>query len=163
MRDIIQLVDLFADLLRRRGVAIQRVNNASRLKTFEERLSKRLPLSFTSWLSRYSFESFDIEGISFFAWNSEENLYVAEASAPKNSLAELLLPCGFVQIGRPDTGDFDAVCFDSNASVRNREYPLVRIDHEEILCNQKVRILGALWPSFIKMMESALSRDDGVK
>ncbi len=161
MREIVSRVDLFADLLRTRGVAIQSADNIFRLRTFEEKLSKGLPQSFASLLSRYSFPSFDIGGISFFAWDSEANSYVAEASAAKNSLAELLLPSGFAQIGRPDTGNFDAICFDLNSKVRNREYPLVRIDHEEILCNQKVRIVRALWPCFVQLMESALSTTIG--
>jgi hypothetical protein len=32
--------------------------------------------------------------------------------------------------------------------------------HEEILCNWKVRVSGELWPSFIKLVEGALSRPD---
>jgi hypothetical protein len=34
------------------------------------------------------------------------------------------------------------------------------VDHEDILCNEKVRVKGELWPSFIKLVESALSSDD---
>ncbi|HLQ52392.1 MAG TPA: hypothetical protein VK129_12895, partial [Terriglobales bacterium] len=67
---------------------------------------------------------------------------------------------GYVQIGRPDTGNFDAICFDLNKSAQNREYRIVQIDHEDVLCNWKVRVSGELWPSFIKLVESALSRPD---
>src|SRR5579864_3004116 len=91
---------------------------------------------------------------------SESNKYIVEASAPKKSLSELLIPAGYVQIGRPDTGDFDAICFDLSRQAQNREYRVVRVDHEDILCNWKVRVTGELWPSFIKLVESALSSDD---
>lgn len=70
------------------------------------------------------------------------------------------LPAGYVQIGRPDTGDFDAICFDLNEPAQNREYRIVQVDHEDILCNWKVRVSGELWPSFIKLVEGALSRPD---
>jgi hypothetical protein len=75
------------------------------------------------------------------------------ASAAKGSLSEVLFPSGYIQIGRPETGDFDAVCFDLNAQSQNREYPIVRISHEEILSNSRIRLLQKLWPSFRKLIE----------
>jgi hypothetical protein len=155
-----QLIDSFAAMVEERGVPIRAEDNASRLRMFEEKLAKRMPLSFESFLARYSFPAFDVLGITFFEWNSDSNKYIVEASAPKNSLSELLIPAGYVQIGRPDTGDFDAVCFDLNHQAQNREYRVVQVDHEEILCNWRVRVTGELWPSFIKLVESALSSDD---
>jgi hypothetical protein len=61
------------------------------------------------------------------------------------------------QIGRPETGDFDAVCFDLNIQKQNREYRIVQANHEEILCNFRVKIRGELWPSFRKLAEHQLS------
>ena len=147
-------------MLKGHGVPIREEDNASRLRVFEEKLPKRMPQSFESLLSRYSFPAFDVLGITLFDWNSNANKYVAEASAPRNSLSELLLPAGYVQIGRPDGGDFDAICFDLNSQAQNREYRVVQVDHEDILCNWKVRVTSELWPSFIKLVESALSSDD---
>jgi hypothetical protein len=158
--DTDKLIESFAAMVKDRGVPIRRANNAQRLLSFEEKLPKRLPQSFESLLSRRSFPAFDVVGITFFEWDSEANQYLVEASAPKNSLSELLIPAGYVQIGRPDTGDFDAICFDLNREAQNREYPIVQVDHEEILCNSKVRVTGELWPSFVKLVESALSSDD---
>ena len=147
-------------MVRGRGVPVRAENNASRLRAFEERLPKRMPQSFESFLSRYSFPAFEVLGITLFGWDSDSNEYIAEASAPKNSLSELLIPAGYVQIGRPNTGDFDAICFDLNRRRQNREYRVVQVDHEDILCNWKVRVTGELWPSFIKLVETALSKDD---
>ena len=115
---------------------------------------------FLNLLSRSSHgirSPFDVVGISFFGWESDSNVYLHEASAPKGSLSELLIPAGYVQIGRPDTGDFDAICFDVNQQSQNREYRIVQIDHEDILCNWKVRVSGERWPSFVKLVEHALS------
>ena len=75
------------------------------------------------------------------------------ASPQKGSLSELLLPAGYFQIGRPDTGSFDAVCFDMNTQKQNREYRIVLADHEEILCTSKVKIRSELWASFRKFLE----------
>lgn len=155
-----QLIDSFVTMVKDRGVPIRADDNGCRLRIFEEKLPKRMPQSFESFLSRCSFPAFDVLGISLFGWDSDSNAYTLEASAPKNSLSELLIPAGYVQIGRPDTGDFDAICFDFNCKAQNREYRMVRVDHEDILCNWKVRLTGELWSSFIKLMETALSCDD---
>jgi SMI1/KNR4 family protein SUKH-1 len=152
-----KVIDSFVSKVKAHGVPIREENNDLRLGLFEEKLPNRLPESFESFLSRYSFPAFDVVGISLFAWESDSNVYSEEASAAKGSLSELLLPAGYVQIGRPDTGDFDAVCFDLNEKRQNREYRIVQVHHEDILCNWKVQVSAELWPSFIKLVDRVLS------
>ena len=152
-----RLIDSFAAMVKNRDVPIRPEDNASRLRMFEEKLPKRMPQSFESFLSRYSFPAFDVLGITLFEWDSDSNKYIVEASAPKNSLSELLIPAGYVQIGRPDGGDFDAICFDLNREAQNREYRIVQADHEEILCNLRVKIRKELWSSFRKLAEQQVS------
>jgi hypothetical protein len=147
------LIDSFVSRLKDHGVPIRAENNASRLDSFQAKLPKRLPQSFESFLSRYSFPTFNIAGIALFAWDSEENPYVHEARAAKGSLSELLLPAGYVQVGQPDTGSFDAVCFNLSERNQNRECSVVRIDHEEILCNWRVKVSHKLFSSFLSLVE----------
>jgi len=148
------LIDSFASELQSRGVRIERADNAALLYKLEAGLPKKLPQSFESLLLRYSFSAFDAGGITFFGWTSESSELFHVLPPNEGTLSELLLPSGYIQIGRPDTGDFDAVCFDLNVSKQNREYRIVRADHEEILCNSRVRIVGELWPSFPSLAES---------
>jgi len=155
-----KLIDSFAAMLREHSVPIQGAENTSRLRRFEEKLPKRLPQSFQSFLSRYSFPEFDVLGITLFAWDSDLNPYIEEASAAKDSLSEFLLPAGFVQVGRTDAGGFDAICFDFNDPAQNREYRIVQVDHEDILCNSKVRVVATPWPSFIGLVQNTLSASD---
>ena len=155
-----KLIESLAAMVKEHGVPIREEDNKSRLELFERKLPKRLPQSFASFLSRYSFPAFDAVRLSLFAWDSDSNPYIEEASAVKGSLSELLLPARYVQIGRPDTGDFDAICFDLNEPAQNREYRIVQVDHEDILCNSKIRVVGELWPSFVKLVEGALSTPD---
>jgi hypothetical protein len=152
-----KLIDSLASKLVTLGVPIRKEDNAARLRDFEQQLPKRLPQSFAAFLATYSFPSFDIAGISLFDWDSDSNAYATEAAAKSGSLSELLIPAGYVQIGRPDTGDFDAICFDLNLRKQKREYRIVRIGHEDILCNSRVWVSAELWPSFIGMVEHVLS------
>jgi hypothetical protein len=159
-KEIDGLIDAFASKLNESGVPIEQRDNAGLLNDFESLLPKRLPQSFASFLSRYSFPQFDVGRISLFAWESESNEFHAEALATKGSLSELMLPAGYVQIGRPAGGNFDAVCFDLNTSKQNREYRIVQIDHEDILCKWRVTVVGELWPSFRALVERALSSSE---
>ena len=36
----------------------------------------------------------------------------------------------------------------------------MQVDHEDILCNSKIRVVGEPWPSFVKLVEGALSTPD---
>ena len=152
-----KLIEAFASKLRSLGVPVREEDNKGRLELFEGKLPRRLPQSFASFLSRYSFPSFDVAGISLFGWESTSNPYTDEASVAKGSLSELLIAAGYVQIGHPDTGNFDAICFDLTGKHQNRENRIVRVDHEEILCNWRVRVSEELWPSFTKLAEGVLS------
>lgn len=152
-----QLIDRFSSNLLASGVPIRREDNLSRLHKFEARLNKRLPPSFVSLLSRYSFPSFDAGGISLFGWDSTDTEFSDVVPPAKGSLSELLLPAGYLQIGRPQTGSFDAVCFELCVQRQDREYCLVLADHEEILSNLCVRIRSGLWLSFRHFVEHQLS------
>ncbi len=147
-----QLIDHFALKLSSLDVQIRPEDNLLRLQALEEKLPKRLPQSFTTLLSRYSFAPFNLAGITFFGWGPDHTEFSEVAPPAKGSLSELLLPAGYIQIGRPDTGDFDAVCFELSAN-QNREYRIVQADHEQILCHSRVAIRRELWPSFRKLVE----------
>jgi hypothetical protein len=147
-----QLIDQFASKLSASGVPIRPEDNTSRLHALETNLPKRLPQSFTTLLSKYSFPPFDACGITLFGWESGSTEFSEIAPPAKGSLSELLLPAEYIQFGRPNTGDFDAVCFEIGPN-QNREYRIVQADHEEILCNSRIKIRAELWPSFRKLVE----------
>jgi hypothetical protein len=149
-----QLVDAFA---LRFKVAIRPEDNSLRLRELESKLLKRLPPSFESLLSRYSFVPFDVSGVSFFGWGHASSELFEVVSPPKGALSTLLLPAGYFQVGRPNTGSFDAICLDLNTPKQNREYRIVLVDHEEALSNSRVKIRSELWPSFRHFLESAIS------
>jgi len=148
-----RLIDSFVFKLESRGVRIEKADNTALVHKLEEGLPRRLPQSFGSFLSRFSFSAFDAGGITFPGWESSSSEIFKVLPPNKGELSELLLPAGYIQIGRPDTGSFDAICFDTNMPKQNREYRLVRADHEEVLCNCRVKIVAELWPSFADLAE----------
>jgi hypothetical protein len=101
-----QLIHRFADKLASFGVPIRAEDNLGRLQALETNLPKRLPQTFTALLAAYSFPSFGAGGIVFFGWGPGNHDFSGIAPPIKGSLSELLLPAGYVQIGRPDTGSY---------------------------------------------------------
>ena len=97
-----------------------------------------------------------MSGLSFFAWAPTSAELFEVAPPQKGSLSELLLPAGYFQIGRPDSGSFDTICFDLNTPKQNREYRIVLADHEAVLSRSKVKIHSELWPSFRNFLEAAI-------
>jgi len=48
--------------------------------------------------------------------------------------------------------DYDPVCFDIKSRKKNGECRIVKIDHEEILCNNRVKLVAELAPSFRELV-----------
>ncbi len=54
-------------------------------------------------------------------------------------LVETLVPNGLLQFGRAGVVDYDPICFDIRARGKGGEAPVVRVDHEQVLCHRRLR------------------------
>jgi hypothetical protein len=63
-----------------------------------------------------------------------------------------LVPAGYVQFGIGPDVDYDPVCFDYNSRKKNGDCRIVKIDHEEILCNERVKVVAELAPTFERLV-----------
>jgi hypothetical protein len=63
-----------------------------------------------------------------------------------------LLAAGYMQFAKGPDMDYDPVCFDIKSRQKNGECRIVKIDHEEILCNNRVRLVAELAPSFRELV-----------
>ncbi|MBX7172499.1 MAG: SMI1/KNR4 family protein [Pyrinomonadaceae bacterium] len=153
-----EIIDKFVENINSHETNFQRTAKSDWIDEFETNLPKRLPVSFHSLISRYSFNSFDYNGLLFFANNnSDENLSIVVFK--DRFISELTLQDGFIQFARPDDGSYDPICFDTNISRSRREFPIVRIDHESILCRNKVQILETVSDSFLKLALEKIKND----
>jgi len=75
-------------------------------------------------------------------------------------LWESLVPAGYLRFGKGPDMDYDPVCFDMDSRKKNREMRIVRIDHEEILCNRRVKIVAELAPSFEALVLQTIGAAD---
>lgn len=130
-------------------------------EAFEQELHMKFPPSFQSLMSRYAFPAFqcgpvflyantgyELKSEHDFTWEFKERIFLDKG------LANVLLPAGYLQIGNPDGGIYDPVCFDTNNNNNYGEYPIVRIDHEWILCRSKIEIVEVVAQSFLELIEN---------
>ena len=128
-------------------------NNSAATGALEEKLQKRFPSSFRHFLSHYSFPQLEVGPIDFFANTGQgvdRELSVKLFHDP--AMSPVLLKGGFLQIGNPDTADYDPICF--NLNISRDEHPIVRLDHESILMFSKLEITEEIAPSFIDFMKA---------
>jgi hypothetical protein len=69
-----------------------------------------------------------------------------------------LLPSGYIQFGRARGGQYDPVCFDIKSRKKSRDCRIVRIDHEQILCNNRVKVIAEVAPSFEQLVRDTISQ-----
>lgn len=69
-----------------------------------------------------------------------------------------LIPAGYVQFGRDADMDYDPVCFDISTRGKDGDYRIVKIDHEEILCNNRVKVVAELARRLEELMLQTIER-----
>jgi hypothetical protein len=74
----------------------------------------------------------------------------------KNLISELLKN-GYIRFGRAAVGHYDPVCL-AIKSRKNRDYKIVRIDHEEVLCSLRIKVMYELAPSFRVLVLKTIER-----
>lgn len=74
-----------------------------------------------------------------------------------------LLQHGYLQFARPDTGDYDPICFDTRRRLKGGEHPVVRVDHESILCNKRIGTVTEIAPSFLKFVMDIVEKVEDSK
>lgn len=71
-------------------------------------------------------------------------------------LWDALIPAGYLRFGKGCDMDYDPVCFDLNSRKKNREMRVVKVDHEEILCNRRIKVVTELATDFEALMLSTI-------
>ena len=146
-------IDRFVEIALQSGATIAPIKQAPWIIELEAKLPARFPASFLSLVTRYQFAPFEIGGIEFFAnrgLDDREEMAVAIFRDP--FISSKTMANGFVQFARPADGWYDPICFDTNVRAQNREYPIVRIDHEQILSFDRIGKPQTIAPSFFQFV-----------
>lgn len=71
-------------------------------------------------------------------------------------LSTCLLKSGYIPFGKGPDIDYDPVCFDLKSRKKNREFSIVKLDHEEILCNQRIKVVAQLALNFEQLVKTTI-------
>jgi SMI1 / KNR4 family (SUKH-1) len=148
---VTKLIDQFVMKVDPSKGIFRRIDNAPWIDALESLLPRKLPSSFRNLVTRYAFESFDIHALTLFGnsgLNRETDL--TELIFRDRVMAQALLKNGYIQFARPETGSYDPICFDARKPVANREFGIVRLDHEEILRHDRIKVVEKVAESFFK-------------
>jgi hypothetical protein len=136
---------------------IARSDDANWLAAVEARLPFRLPPTFRSLIARHTFPRFESGPFTFYGVglphpesNPDE---FRSAIFLDKTMSSFLLTQGLLPFTRPADGSYDPVCFDCRGSRRRSEPAVVRVDHEEVLCNDRLRIVSQLGEGFDALLE----------
>ena len=71
-------------------------------------------------------------------------------------LSACLLKNGYIPFGKGPDIDYDAVRFDLKSRKKNREFSIVKLDHEEILCVERIKVVAELAPTFEHLVKTTV-------
>jgi hypothetical protein len=150
------IVDQFAARLDQAGLLIGRTSQATRIEELEWMLERRLPKSFRYLVANYAFRPFEWGPVSFFGNSETYDVFSLHIAPMRDDIIwQTTRSAGFVYFGRPETANYDPICFAPAAS--DRESPIVQLDHEVILIERRIKIAREIAPTFAALAERLIS------
>jgi hypothetical protein len=125
------------------------------LKELTTRMPFGWPDSFYSLISRYQFPSFGCGPLQFYPVGlATDQSELRNAVFRDEAMVAVLWEHGYLPFARPEDWSYDPVCFDCDKGGGGNEPAVVRIDHEEILCRDVIRVVQVLSPGFPLLLKS---------
>jgi hypothetical protein len=133
--------------------------DASLLEPLYGRLPARFPPLYEQLVLSYRWAEVDLQSFCLLANPPGVDLSGLLAEVEKDKgLTESLIPAGYIKFGKGPDMDYDPVCFDIKSRTKRKDYRIVKIDHEEILCNYRVKVVAELAPSFEQLVRQTIER-----
>lgn len=123
------------------------------LDSLYAKLPARFPPLYEQLVLSYRWAEIHLQSLTLLANppGSDLNGLLAQIQRDKG-LTESLIPAGYIKFAKGPDMDYDPVCFDIKNRTKGKDYRIVKIDHEEILCNWRVKVVAELAPSFEQLM-----------
>jgi hypothetical protein len=131
----------------------------SQIELLHTKFPARLPPLFEQLVLSYRWAEVDLQSFRLLANPPGPDLSGLLGEMAKDpAFRKSLPPAGFIQFGMGPDMDYDPVCFDIRARTKSKDYKIVKIDHEEILCNNRIKVVTELAPSFEQLMLQTIDR-----
>jgi hypothetical protein len=131
----------------------------SALETVYAKLPARFPPLYEELMLNYRWLEVDLQLYRLHANPAGSGLLgLLDRILKDKFLSSFLLKNGFIPFAKGPDMDYDPVCFDLKRRKKNKELAIVKLDHEEILCNERIKIVGELAPSFEQLVLDTIQR-----
>jgi hypothetical protein len=134
----------------------------SQLQEVYAELPARFPRLFERMVCLYRWAEVDLGTYRLLANPPGPTLGGLLRQMSASALWEALIPAGFIQFGKGPDLDYDPVCFDIKTRKQGGDCMIVKIDHEEILCNNRIKVVAELAPSFYQLVLQTIDRANEV-
>ena len=118
--------------------------------------STRFPPLYEALLLSYRWAEADLGNYRLLASEPAHDLSLLSAMRADAFLWATLVPNGYVPFGKGPEGNYDPVCFDFRQRQRNGDCPVVRLDHEAILCQGRIGAVTELAPNFRSLVNKTI-------
>lgn len=140
---------------------IKVVSDRSLLDPIYAKLPAPFPPLFERLVLSYRWAEVDLQSFRVVANPPGSNLAgLFEQISKDKGLWDCLLPSGYIRFGKGPDIDYDPVCFDIKVRNKQGDYRIVKIDHEEILCNNRVKVIAQLASSFEELARRTIEEAD---
>jgi len=133
------------------------------LEVIYAKLPARFPPLYEQLVLSYRWAEVDLQAYRLLANPPGPNLSGLLQEMSRDSILwNTLLAAGYVRFGKGPDLDYDPLCFDFNHRKKNRECRIVKIDHEQILCHDRVKVIVELAPTFRQLVLNTIDRANTV-
>lgn len=120
---------------------------------------ERLPALYETLILNYRWEEVDMGCYRLLGNEPAEDFSPLVGTMRKDKhLFSTLLAHGYLPFGKGADIDYDPVCFDLQRRQNHEECRIVKLDHEAILCYDKIREITELAPDFRSLVEDTIIR-----
>jgi hypothetical protein len=130
---------------------------ANALEAIYAKLPARFPRLYEKLVLTYRWEQVDLQRCRLLANPPGDGLTgLLEQMSKDPALWNTLRAAGYIQFAKGPDIDYDPVCFDLSARKKNGDCRIVKIDHEEILCKNRLKVVSEVAPSFDDLMRRTI-------
>ena len=132
--------------------------DVSALESLQSRLPARLPKLFERLLLNFRWAEVDLDLYTLTAnpLGNDLSRWLSEASRDK-FLWNFHLRSGYIPFAKGHDMDYYRIRFETKSRKKGDECRIVKIDHEEVLCNERIKIVSELAPSFRSLVERTIA------
>jgi hypothetical protein len=127
------------------------------LKTFYERVPGPLPPLYEQLILACHWADVDLGDFRLLPNFPPPLDGLVRAVQANSFMFRVLSSHSLVQFGMGPGLDYDPVCFDLNQRSADGDCAIVKADHEEILIHERLRVVGALAPSFRELARRTIT------